>query len=69
MGEMPSRPPSRATVAEAADVLRRLVEAVDRGELGTTDPKEVALIRRLQGVLAGWQSVLGESPTGPDHEE
>lgn len=64
------RPLPREAVEEAAQALRRLLAAVDAGELGEmTNPKEVALIRRLQGTLVGWQTALGEEPPTPDHSE
>lgn len=60
MGEV-SRPPSRAAVAEAAVALRRLLAAVEEGQLELSTPKDVALLRRLEGVLAGWETALGEA--------
>jgi len=62
-----ARSPSRETVGHAADALRRLLDAVERGEVRTTEPREVTLIRRLEGVLAGWEAALGEPAQLPDH--
>jgi hypothetical protein len=54
------RPPNRATLSEAAAALRRVIETVDAGTLKVATPRDVALLRRLQGVLAGWEEALGE---------
>jgi len=62
----PGRPPTRATLTEAADALRRLLDAVDAGNLKATTPGDIALLRRLQGTLAGWDEALGRSPTPDD---
>ena len=48
------RPPSRSTTAEAAQALRRLLAAVDDGEIDADDPKARALQRRLEGAIAAW---------------
>jgi hypothetical protein len=64
-----ARPPSRATLAEATDTLRRLLDAVEAGELDATDPRTVALVRRLQGVLVGWEAALGRPATGPEVDD
>jgi len=45
------RPPSRATVQEAATTLGRLLDAVEAGEVSASTPRDVALLRRLQGVF------------------
>lgn len=62
-----ARPPTKRTVQEAADALRRLLTAIEAGNIEASLPREVALLRRLQGVLAGWEAALGEEPQSPDH--
>jgi len=59
--------PTQATVREAAEALRGLLAAVDVGELDVATPREVALLRRLQGTLVGWEETLGERPPPDDH--
>lgn len=56
-------------MAEAAAALRRVLDAVERGELGSSAPREVALVRRLEGVLAGWEEALGEAADDRSHGE
>lgn len=63
----PARRPTNKTVQEATDVLRRLMTAIEAGNIDVSTPREVALLRRLQGVLAGWEAALGEEPQRPDH--
>jgi len=41
-------------VAEAAEALRRLLAAIDAGEIDADDPKARALRRRLEGAMAAW---------------
>jgi hypothetical protein len=53
------RPPSRATIADASVTLRRLLDAIERGELTASSGQGVALVRRLQGALTAMESVLG----------
>jgi hypothetical protein len=51
-------------MTEAAAALRKLLDAIEAGELHVSTPREVALFRRLQGTLAGWDEALGKgSPT------
>jgi len=40
------------------------VAAVDAGELDVGTPREIALLRRLQGTLVGWEEALasGKAP-------
>jgi len=68
-GVVPStrRPPSRAAVQEAAASLRRLLDAIEAGELHVSTPRDIALLRRLQGTLAGWNEALGREPEEGDH--
>jgi hypothetical protein len=50
------RPPRRQQKPEneAAEVLRRLLEAIDRGELSADTPQERRLLRRIEGAAAAW---------------
>jgi hypothetical protein len=48
------RPPSQSTVSEAAATLRRLLDAIEEGEIDADDPKGLALRRRLEGAAAAW---------------
>jgi hypothetical protein len=61
------RPVSQAILREAAEALRRLLDAVERGDLDVSTPREIALLRRLQGTLAGWEEALGKGPMDDDH--
>ncbi len=61
------RPPSRAAVQEAAESLRRLLDSIEVGELDVSTPRDIALLRRLQGTLAGWDEALGREPDEGDH--
>ena len=63
------RPPSRATVQEATVSLKTLLEAIGAGELDVSTPKDIALLRRLQGTLAGWEEVLGKGSGEDSHTE
>jgi hypothetical protein len=42
----------KADEREAAEMLRRLLDAVDRGELSADTPAERRNLRRLEGMLA-----------------
>jgi len=61
------RPPTREAVTEAAETLRRLLDAVEAGDLDAITPGEVALLRRLQGTLVGWEETLGVRLPSTDH--
>ncbi len=61
------RPPSHATVQEAAESLKRLLDAIEAGELDVSTPRDVALLRRLHGTLAGWNQALGKGSGEDDH--
>jgi len=61
------RPPSREAVREASEALRKLLDAIEAGELDAVTPSEVALLRRLQGNLAGWEEVMGVRRGPTDH--
>jgi hypothetical protein len=66
-GQVPGRrSPTQATLREAAEALRGVLAAVDAGDLEVATPREVALLRRLQGVLVGWEEALGEDPPTDD---
>ena len=60
----PRRPPSHATVQDAAGMLRRFIAAVESGELSASTPQDVAVVRRLQGALTALEAVAG----GPGRE-
>jgi hypothetical protein len=61
------RPPSRSTVAEAAQALRRILASIEEGELSAATPQEVALVRRLQGAVVAMEAVSGPRvPTSPE---
>lgn len=62
-----SRPPTREVITEAAAGLRKLLDAVDAGDLDAITPGEVALLRRLQGTLVGWEEALGVRPPPAGH--
>jgi hypothetical protein len=49
----------RPVVQEAADVLRRLLEMVDRGELDAPGRRGKAVVARLEGVLLGLDAATG----------
>jgi len=53
------RPPSHATVQDAAGMLRRFIQAVEAGELAASTPQDVAVVRRLQGALTALEAVTG----------
>jgi len=44
---------------EAGEVLRRLLDAVDRGELTADTPAERRNVRRLEGMLAALEAANG----------
>jgi hypothetical protein len=60
-------PPTRATLSEASEALRGVLAAIEAGELDVATPREVALLRRLQGTLVGWEKALGDQPPADDH--
>ena len=47
----------RAVAAEAAEVLRRLLAAVEAGELDADGPLGAAIVRQLQGAVAALEAV------------
>jgi hypothetical protein len=44
-----------------------VIAAVEAGEIESSTPRDVALLRRLQGTLVGWEEVLGERKTPDEH--
>jgi hypothetical protein len=60
-------PPTRATLREASEALRGVLAAIEAGELDVATPREVALLRRLQGTLVGWEKALGDQPPPDEH--
>jgi hypothetical protein len=55
---------ARQTEAQAAAILRAIVEAVDRGEMDVADPRSVAVLRRLQGATSALETVAGLTAKG-----
>ena len=51
------------TVAEATQALRRLLAAIENGEIDADDPKARALQRRLEGAVAAWDGAGGDGGT------
>ena len=41
---------------EAAEALRRILEAVDAGEIDVEAPRAKQLLRRLEGAVAAWET-------------
>jgi hypothetical protein len=58
------RPASRKATEDAAQVLRRFIEAVESGELMASTPQDVTVVRRLQGALVALETVSGEGSRG-----
>ncbi len=48
---------NRADRQEAVDLLRRVLKAVDRGDLTADGPAAVALVRRLEGALLALRAI------------
>jgi hypothetical protein len=48
---------AKAVAAEAAQVLRRLLAAVEAGELDVDGPLGTAVVRQLQGAAAALEAV------------
>ena len=53
--------PKRQDYAETAALLRRLLAAVDAGELTAGTPKALALLRRTEGAAAAFEQAAGQS--------
>jgi hypothetical protein len=45
------------------------LEVIETGELNAATHKDVALLRRLQGTLAGWEETLGQGSQDDRHTE
>jgi hypothetical protein len=56
---------SRRQQREAADVLRRLLAAVEQGELTIDGPAATALVRRLEGALLALEAIAGDPQLTP----
>jgi len=54
----------RADAADAAAMLRRLLAAVDAGELTVGTPRGVALVRHMEGAAAAFEVSAGLEPGG-----
>ena len=52
-------------MADAADALRRVLRAIEDGELAVTTPQDVALVRRLEGALAALEKLAPRRRKGP----
>lgn len=53
---------NRTEYAETAAVLRRLLDAVNRGELTAATPQGLALMRRMEGAAATFDVLSGKKP-------
>jgi hypothetical protein len=54
-------------VDEAADALRRILTAIENGELEVTTPQDIALVRRLEGAVSALEEATGrrKDPRAP----
>ena len=57
---------TRADNAEAAAMLRRLLAAVDAGELEANGGRATALVRRMEGAAVAFELAAGIKQPGPD---
>lgn len=58
------RTPTQTTLKEAIEALRGVLAAVEAGEIDASTPRDIALLRRLQGTLVGWEEAPRDySPT------
>jgi hypothetical protein len=55
---------NRADCREAAVLLRRLLAAVDAGELTVGTPRAVALVRHMEGAAVAFELSAGLEPGG-----
>jgi hypothetical protein len=55
---------SKQVARDAAEVLRRLVQAVEDGRLQQPKPREVALLRRIEGAAAALDATATLGPAG-----
>lgn len=64
VGDTPSTPAGVDGVqAETAAMLRRLLEAVERGELAAGGARGVALVHRLEGAVVALEGAAGSGGT------
>ena len=54
---------TKAEMREAAAGLRRLLDAVDDGRLGAPTPREIAMIRRVEGAVIALEAVARDPKT------
>jgi hypothetical protein len=57
--------PDHSQQREAADALRRLLVAVERGELTVGGPAATAMARRLEGALLALEAITGDPELTP----
>ncbi|GAC1603381.1 MAG: hypothetical protein NVS3B21_31930 [Acidimicrobiales bacterium] len=58
-----------ADLAEAAAVLRRLLEAVEVGEIDADASHALRLLRRLEGAVAAWEVESRQPSKATDETE
>jgi hypothetical protein len=58
----------RADYAEAADMIRRVLAAVDAGDLTLDGPQAFWLVRHMEGAAAAFDVASGRIPKVPDDE-
>ena len=46
----------RSVERETAELLRRLLEAIDRGQVEANGPRAIALRRRIEGAIAALEA-------------
>jgi hypothetical protein len=60
-----ARTPSRRDIVDdAAALLRRLLDAVEDGELEATTPRAVALVRRIEGAAVALEAAANAESGG-----
>ena len=59
------RTPTRAAVTAAAEVLSRLLAAVEAGEIEADTPQARRLVRRIEGAQGAWEAESGWVSPGP----
>ena len=52
------------SLVEAQKVLRRVLDAVERGDLSASTPQGQALVRRLEGAVLALEALEGEVRSG-----
>lgn len=50
------RRPSTADITQAVEVVRAILQAVERGEIEAETPQARRLLRRLEGAVAAWDA-------------